>query len=81
MDGLEVLIFTSGNISGEHIIYKNEEAINKLSTVVDYFLLHDRDINMPIDDSVVNVVLDEERVIRGGRGYYPMSINKKLTNE
>lgn len=80
-DGLEVLIFTSGNISGEPIIYKNEEAINKLSTVVDYFLLHDRDINMPIDDSVVNVVLDEERVIRGGRGYYPMSINKKLTNE
>lgn len=73
-DDLEVLVFTSGNISGVPMLYKNDEAICSLKTVADYMLVHNRDINMPVDDSVVRVDLDEERVIRSGRGYAPSSL-------
>ena len=76
---LEVLVFTSANISGSPIIYKNNEALENLKDIADYFLIHNRNINMPIDDSVVNVVLNEERIIRSGRGYSPLSI-KYLAN-
>ncbi|MBU3109514.1 carbamoyltransferase HypF [Clostridium gasigenes] len=77
---LEVLVFTSANISGAPMIYKNEEALSELKAIADYFLIHNRDINMPIDDSVVNVILNEERVIRGGRGYAPIS-KKYIVND
>ena len=72
---LEVLVFTSGNISGIPMLYKNAEAISSLNTVADYMLVHNRDINMPVDDSVVRVDFNEERVIRSGRGYAPISLN------
>lgn len=70
---LEVLVFTSANVSGVPMIYENKEALIKLKNIADYFLINNRDINMPVDDSVVNVVLNEERVIRGGRGYSPIA--------
>ncbi|MEG2935995.1 MAG: carbamoyltransferase HypF, partial [Clostridium sp.] len=76
-DELRVLIFTSGNISGGAIQYKNETAIEKLSGIADYFFTHNREINMKIDDSVVKVELGGEQVIRGGRGYAPLYINSK----
>lgn len=71
---------TSGNISGMPIIYKDDEAINSLNNIVDYYLIHNRDIHIPIEDSVVKVVLDEERVIRNGRGYSPVSLKKDISN-
>ncbi|MBB6622344.1 carbamoyltransferase HypF [Clostridium gasigenes] len=77
---LEVLVFTSANISGAPMIYENEKALSELKDVADYFLIHNRDINIPIDDSVVNVILNEERVIRGGRGYAPIS-KKYIVND
>lgn len=77
-DGIETIVFTSANITGEPIIYKNDEALEKLEQIVDYFLIHNREINMPIDDSIVKVVLGEERIIRGGRGYYPIFIKKHI---
>ena len=51
--GLEVLVMTSGNISGNPMEYKNSEAIENLKDIADYFLIHDREIEIPIDDSVV----------------------------
>ncbi|MTI55404.1 carbamoyltransferase HypF [Geosporobacter ferrireducens] len=71
---LEVLIMTSGNISGLPIEYKNEEAIDHLGEIVDCFLLHDREIHIPVDDSVSRVVLGKERLIRRSRGYAPIPI-------
>ncbi|KKY02162.1 hypothetical protein VN21_04715 [Paraclostridium benzoelyticum] len=77
---LDILIMTSANISGLPITYKNADVLNSLKNIADYFLLHDRDINIPIDDSIVKVIMHEERVIRAGRGYSPMTFKKNTTN-
>ncbi|MDH5203464.1 MAG: Sua5/YciO/YrdC/YwlC family protein, partial [Nitrospirota bacterium] len=54
----DALVMTSGNLSEEPIVVDNEEAISKLSDLVDAFLLHNRDIFMRVDDSVVRVTFD-----------------------
>jgi hydrogenase maturation protein HypF len=52
---LSVLVMTSGNIAEEPIIHTNDEACLKLSPIADAFLLHNRDIFMRVDDSVIKV--------------------------
>ncbi len=47
---------TSGNIAEEPIVIDNDEAVSKLSDIADAFLLHNRDIFMRVDDSVVRVM-------------------------
>lgn len=80
-DGIESLVVTSANVSGEPMIYKNDDALNKLKDIVDYYLMHNRDIYMPIDDSVSIFLENKERVIRSGRGYSPETINFKTKCE
>lgn len=75
---LPPLVMTSGNISGSPIEYTNEEAIKNLSNIVDYFLLNDREINIPIDDSVVKIINNKVLVSRPGRGYSPYYIYRKI---
>lgn len=75
-ENIEVMVMTSANVSKLPMLYKNEEALEKLKNTVDYLLIHNRDIYVPVDDSVCNVVLDEERVIRPSRGYSPVSIKR-----
>jgi len=64
---------TSGNISEEPIVTDNEEAFTKLSGIADAFLVHNRDIFMRVDDSVVRVMPNNSSfaVIRRSRGYVP----------
>jgi hydrogenase maturation protein HypF len=54
----DALVMTSGNISEEPIVVDNEEAVSKLSGIADAFLVHNRDIFMRADDSVVKVIGD-----------------------
>ncbi len=77
---LSVLVATSANHSGLPMLYKNEDALLELKDVADYFLVHNRDIHIPVDDSVVKVMLGEERVIRNARGYAPVSFDLNLSH-
>lgn len=59
LDDLEVLVMTSGNFSNEPIIKDNGDALKKLTKLADSFLLHDREIFVQCDDSVVRIVTTE----------------------
>lgn len=74
-DVLRVLIMTSANISDEPLITVNEEALEKLESVADFFLLHNRDIYNPCDDSVVQLTkAGTVHFMRRARGYVPEGI-------
>ncbi len=76
------LVATSANITDEPIA-TDLESMEKLSTVYDLLLYHDRDIVNGCDDSVVMVVGDEPIMIRRSRGYAPSSVKLpfKLDNK
>lgn len=78
---LQYLVMTSGNISGMPICYKDEDALEKLNSMADFFLVHDREIITPIDDSVVRVVDEEEMVSRNARGYSPVTLQMNTDGE
>lgn len=69
------LVMTSGNFSEEPIVISNEDAAERLRPVADWFLFHDRDIYMRVDDSVVRTFENRQRVIRRARGFAPEVIN------
>mgnify|MGYP001773004802 CR=1 FL=1 len=68
------LVMTSGNLSEEPQVFKDDEAFNKLKNIVDYFLTYNREINIRCDDSVVMVFNRELYPIRRSRGYAPEPI-------
>lgn len=72
-----VLIMTSANPSGEPICLGNREALNRLSEQADSWLLHDRDILVRVDDSVVGVHPVEKNssiMFRRARGHVPVPL-------
>jgi hydrogenase maturation protein HypF len=69
-----VLVMTSGNISEEPIVMDESDAREKLSSVVDLFLHHDRPIYTRVDDSVVRVMDDSVMLLRRARGYSPVPL-------
>lgn len=71
----KALVMTSGNLSEEPIVVSNEEAIQKLSRIADHFLLHDRDIYMRVDDSIVKVEENRKKALRRARGLAPEPID------
>lgn len=68
------LVATSGNHSEEPICTDEGEALAKLSSVADGFLMHDRPIARHVDDSIAWVVEGETRVLRRARGFAPRPV-------
>jgi len=71
---IDVLVMTSGNISDEPLICKNEKALERLGCVADAFLMHDREIYRQVDDSVVHFIDEQPMPLRRARGYVPTPI-------
>lgn len=65
------LVMTSGNFSSEPISLGNREALERLSPIADFFLLHNRDILIRCDDSVAFAHDENPVFLRRARGYTP----------
>lgn len=72
--GFKALVMTSGNLSEEPIAIDNHEAITRLNGLADYFLVHNRDILLRCDDSVVRVSHGITRQLRRSRGFVPVPV-------
>jgi hydrogenase maturation protein HypF len=68
------LVMTSANVSEEPIAYGEADALARLGTIADLFLVHDRPIQTRTDDSVVRLVDGRAMMMRRSRGYVPASI-------
>lgn len=69
-----ILVMTSANPGGEPLVTDNAEARQRLSGIADAFLMHDRDIVVRCDDSVVRYENHQVQFIRRARGYTPRAI-------
>jgi hydrogenase maturation protein HypF len=72
--GFPALVMTSGNLSEEPICLENDEAFSRLAGIADYFLVHNREIYLRSDDSIVQRVSGRTRQMRRSRGFVPIPI-------
>lgn len=70
----DALVMTSGNLSDEPIATQNDEARSRLGTLADAYLMHDRDIHVRCDDSVVRSFEGLVYPLRRARGFAPYPI-------
>ncbi|KVQ42532.1 hypothetical protein WK03_20425 [Burkholderia cepacia] len=68
------VVATSGNRGGEPIVASEHEALERLGGLADWYLVHDRPIAHPVDDSVVRVIAGEPVVLRHARGHAPLDL-------
>ncbi len=74
------LVMTSGNLSEEPLARDNDEALERLGAIADWFLLHDRGVHSRCDDSVWFVpAAGPPQPVRRARGYAPFPVNLGFT--
>lgn len=71
---------TSANVPGEPMIVDNDDAVEKLSGIADYLLLHNLWIVNRCDDSVLRMNAGEPVFIRRSRGFVPQEIKLNFTS-
>jgi hydrogenase maturation protein HypF len=72
------VVATSGNVSDEPICIDEREALERLGSIADGYLVHDRPIARHVDDSIVRIVAGREMVMRRARGYAPLPVRVKI---
>lgn len=72
--GFKALVMTSGNASEEPIAIENGDAVARLRGLADFFLVHNRDILLRCDDSVVRVAGNRMQHLRRSRGFVPAPV-------
>jgi hydrogenase maturation protein HypF len=73
------LVMTSGNRSDEPMAHRDDEAHRRLGPLVDGVLLHDRQIHVRADDSVLRVAAGERvQMVRRARGWVPQPLRLPL---
>lgn len=65
------VVATSGNLAEEPLCIHNDEARERLGTIADLFLVHDRPIARAIDDSVLRPAREGAVLLRRARGFAP----------
>lgn len=68
------IVLTSGNVSEEPQCLTNVEAREKLGGIAEYLLLHNREIEHRLDDSVARTIGHSPRLLRRARGFAPAPI-------
>jgi hydrogenase maturation protein HypF len=68
---LRALVMTSGNITDEPIAFDNDDALVRIGHVADAFLIHNRDIYVRNDDSIVRIAAGGPVMQRRSRGFVP----------
>lgn len=69
------VVATSANLAEEPLCTENREAHQRLRSIADVFLDHDRPIAHPVDDSVVRVARSGPVLVRRARGYAPSPLS------
>lgn len=64
-------VMTSANMPGNPMLINNDEIVEKLDSIADYYLLHNRTILNRCDDSVIRFRNGLPGFIRRSRGYVP----------
>jgi len=72
----DVVVATSGNVSGDPLCFREDDAFELLGAVADLFVTNDRGIHVPVEDSVLLAGGADGDLIplRRSRGYAPLPI-------
>ncbi len=70
----KALVMTSGNRTDEPIAIENGEAVTRLAGIADRFLLHNRDILVRCDDSIVMEMAGRTVMVSRSRGFAPRAV-------
>ncbi|MCC6552990.1 MAG: carbamoyltransferase HypF [Polyangiaceae bacterium] len=68
------IVCTSGNLSDEPMCTGDADALDRLGSIADAFLAHDRPIARPVDDSVARSGPAGLLLLRRARGFAPLPI-------
>jgi len=77
----KILVMTSGNLTDEPICYDDGDAKERLGRIADAWLVHNRPIHVPCDDSVIRMEAGREMPIRRSRGYAPVPVQLPFSTD